>query len=133
MKNVLKTILCVCLFGAFADTANAQTTGNLVVPRPATAVMETPTQPANANAKAVTITLKNNAEKSIAVFAGPKEELKEPKVLVAGGLSKNTLYLREQDAVCLMTVDKRPMACTVIKPGITMVEVNTSANAISSK
>jgi hypothetical protein len=132
MKNVFKTFFCFCLISS-GFVANAQTTGNVVVPRPATAMLETPAQPANVNAKEVTVTLRNNAEKSVAVFAGPKENLKEPKVLVAGGLSKNTLYLKELDAVCLMTVDKRPLACTIIKPGVTTVEVNTSANAISSK
>ena len=76
---------------------------------------------------------KNAAEKSVPVFAGPKEEIKDPKITVVGGLSLNKLYLKENDAVCLMTIDKRPIACTVIKPGMTFVEVNTSANSISSK
>lgn len=133
MKSLFKTSLCAFLLILAAGVSSAQTTGSVVVPQPATAVVNAPVQPANANAKPVTISLRNNAEKSVAVFAGPKEELKEPRITVAGGLSNNTLYLKEGDAVCLMTIDKRPVACTIVKPGVTSVEVNVSANAISSK
>ena len=131
MKSLFKALLFTSLL--FGGSSFAQTNGAGVVPKPATAITETPIPPANANAKPVVITLHNAAEKSVAVFAGPKEELKEPKLNVVGGLSRNTLYLKENDAVCLMSVDKRPVACTIIKPGITVVEVNVSANAISSK
>lgn len=131
MKKTIKMFAAVLLLNAIAFTAFAQNetaslnTGNETV-------TEKPAAPAVA-AKEVQITLRNAAEKSVAIFAGPKEEIKDPKVTVVGGLSKNTLYLKENDAVCLMTVDKRPVACTIIKPGITSVEVNLSANGISSK
>ncbi len=83
--------------------------------------------------KEVVITVKNAAEKPVVIFGGPKENIREPKVNVYGGLSYNKLYLHENEVVCLMTNDKKPMACTMIKPGVTSVEVNLSANGISSK
>lgn len=117
----------------FVTVASAQNEVAVNVPK-ATAIVENPTAPAaNTASKEITIVLRNGAEKSVAVFAGPKDQLKEPKITVVGGLSKNNLYLKENDAVCLMTVDKRPVACTIIKPGITTVEVNASANGITSK
>lgn len=117
-------------------TVHAQNEVAVNVPK-ATAIVENPSTPAapaaNTAGKEITIVLRNGAEKSVAVFAGPKDQLKEPKITVVGGLSKNNLYLKENDAVCLMTVDKRPVACTIIKPGVTTVEVNASANGITSK
>ncbi len=133
MKKVLKAMSCVMMLTLFATVASAQNEVAVNVPK-ATAIVENPTAPAaNTASKEVTIVLRNGAEKSVAVFAGPKDQLKEPKITVVGGLSKNNLYLKENDAVCLMTVDKRPVACTIIKPGVTTVEVNASANGITSK
>ncbi|HRG89788.1 MAG TPA: hypothetical protein PLW44_12260 [Chitinophagales bacterium] len=133
MKKVLKAISCVMMLTLFVTVASAQNEVAVNVPK-ATAIVENPTAPAaNTASKEITIVLRNGAEKSVAVFAGPKDQLKEPKITVVGGLSKNNLYLKENDAVCLMTVDKRPVACTIIKPGITTVEVNASANGITSK
>lgn len=133
MKKVLKAMSCVMMLTLFATVASAQNEVAVNVHK-ATAIVETPTAPAaNTASKEVTIVLRNGAEKSVAVFAGPKDQLKEPKITVVGGLSKNNLYLKENDAVCLMTVDKRPVACTIIKPGVTTVEVNASANGITSK
>jgi hypothetical protein len=133
MKNVLKATLLACILTTTGSIAFAQNETAVLVPK-ATAMIETPTAPAPAPAgKAVIITLHNAAEKSVAVFAGHKEDLKEPKITVVGGSSRNVLYLTENDAVCLMTVDKRPAACTIIKPGMSTVEVNVSANGISGK
>ncbi len=129
MKKQLKPLVVLLMLNLIGFCAWAQNeTASL---SPGETRTDNPTAPAAG--KEVQITLKNSSEKSVAVFAGPKEEIKDPKIKVIGGLSKNTLYLRENDAVCLMTVDKRPVACTMIKPGITSVEVNVSANAISSK
>lgn len=133
MKNAIKAMSCVLMLTFFVTAVSAQNEVAVNVPK-ATAIIENPTAPAtNTAGKEMTIVLRNSAEKSVAVFAGPKDQLKEPKITVVGGLSKNNLYLKENDAVCLMTVDKRPVACTIIKPGITTVEVNTSANGITSK
>jgi len=130
MKNVLKVSLFVLVTMVTGSAAIAQNETATIVPS-TRIITETPIAPP-VNKPAI-IMLRNAAEKSVAIFAGSKEEIKEPKIIVVGGLSKNTLYLKENDAVCLMTVDKRPVACTIIKPGVTTVEVNVSANAISSK
>lgn len=131
MKNALKVTLFACISTTTSSITFAQNETAALVNK-ATAVIETPSAPTPAG-KAVIITLHNAAEKSVAVFAGHKEDLKEPKITVVGGSSRNILYLTENDAVCLMTVDKRPAACTIIKPGMSTVEVNVSANGISGK
>lgn len=83
--------------------------------------------------KEVTVTLKNTAEKPMAVFAGPKEEIRTPKITPVGGLSTNKLYIHENDVVCIMTPENTPKACAIIKPGVTSVEVNSSGTTISAK
>ncbi|HWB64229.1 MAG TPA: hypothetical protein VG603_12005 [Chitinophagales bacterium] len=98
---------------------------------PAKAVVNNPTAPASNTD--MTITLKNSAEKPVAIFAGPKEEIRDPKLKTVGGLSKNTLYVQVNDVVCLMTDDKKPRACAVITPAVTTVEINTSATTIATK
>lgn len=129
MKTIFKITLSAFVMLLFTGILPAQNETAALSRQPVTA--EEPV--ANANGATITITLKNEAEKSVPVFAGPKEEIRDPKIKVVGGLSKNTLYLKPNDAVCLMTDDKRPVACTIIKPGVTVVEINVSANGISSK
>lgn len=131
MKKVYQVSTLAILFCLLTYSGYSQNETAAVTPAKATAIAEAPAAPV-AN-KPLIITLKNSAEKSVAIFAGPKEEIRDPRITVVGGSSKNTLYLKENDAVCLMTADKHPVACTIIKPGATMVEINVSANAISSK
>ncbi len=131
MKKIL--VAFFALFICLTSYINAQSTeGNngsaTLVAESEKPVVVTPA------GKEVIITFKNMAEKSVAIFAGPKENIREPRIFTYGGLSKNNkLYMRENEVVCLMTADKRPVACTVVKPGVTVVEVNVSANGISSK
>lgn len=117
------TVHCVCGQSAVASTET-------VIPN-ATAIKETPIAPPVG--KEVTITVKNTCEKGVAVFAGPREQIREPKLSTYGGLSTNKVYIHENDVVCLMTDEKKPIACTVIKPGMTTVEVNTSATGVQGK
>ncbi len=120
---------------AFAPIVHSQNTEASLSPaytRP-NALAEKPDAPSAVVGKEVIINIKNSAEKPVVVFAGSKESIRDPKVSVFGGLSYNKLYLHENDVVCLMTNDKKPMACTMIKPGITSVEVNPSANGISGR
>ena len=121
-------MLLVCLLPA---AINAQThTG-------ASTKQNTPAkkQAAPVSNKQITITLKNLAEKSVVVFAGPKVEIKNPKprLKTLGGLSKNTVYVKVSDVVCLMNVQDKPTACTDIKLTTTLVEINASANGITAK
>lgn len=133
MNNIFKIpfITLTLIFVALTVSAQSAEGNKTIIPK-ATAITETPvTLPVG---KEVIITLKNSSERPIAIFAGPKEGIREPKVFTYGGLSSNNkLYVHENEVVCLMTVDKRPIACTSIKPGITSVEVNSSANGISSR
>lgn len=80
-----------------------------------------------------TIIVKNTSEKSIAVFAGPKEGIREPRLNTYGGLSSNKVYVKPSDVVCLMTDDKKPIACAIVKPETTIVEVNVSATGVTAK
>jgi len=130
MKDVIKDSLTILSLILIFGSISAQNETATIIPK-ARAIIETPV--AAPSGKPMIITLHNASEKSVAIFAGPKEEIKEPKINVVGGSSKNILYLKENDAVCLMTVDKRPSACTIIKAGVNIVEINVSANAITSK
>ena len=135
MKNEKMITLSVCfilLAGMNAAAQNAEVASNATYTK-ASAAPETPVAPATVAGKDVVITLKNSSERSIAIFAGPKENIREPKIFTYGGLSSNKLYLHENEVVCLMTVDKRPSSCTILKPGITSVEVNTSGNSVTGK
>lgn len=80
-----------------------------------------------------TITVKNSSEKSIAVFAGPREGIRDPKLKTFGGLSSNTVYVVPNDVVCLMSADKKPIACAIVKSETTIVEINTSATAVTGR
>lgn len=135
MKTISKTLLIAFCLAAGSSAGWAQgiaTTGS-DIPR-AVSVKEPAPVPAPVAAREVTLTIRNNAERPVAIFAGPKEGIRDPKVKTLGGLSLNKLYLMENEVVCLMDMKElKPMACTVIRPGATFVEVNPSATTITSK
>jgi hypothetical protein len=127
MKATVKLTITLAV-SAFVFTAiNAQ---EVAMINPGNAGEEAKAPAANTEMQ---VTLKNTAATNIYVFAGHKEEIRTPRVETYGGYSKNTLYVQANDVVCLMTAEVKPMACTVIKPGTSMVEVNPSGNGISSK
>lgn len=80
----------------------------------------------------ITITLQNDHEGSVMVFAGHKEDLKNPKPNAMGGLSKNKLYLKTNDVVCIV-VNGKPTACAEVKPTTVTLKINPSATQISEK
>lgn len=124
-KQMITTLCCAFLsLGAWAQNEQAY--------NKATALPATPDVP-KVQGKEVTIVLKNTAEKSVAVFAGPKEEIRNPKITPVGGLSSNKLYIRENDVVCIMTPENTPKACAIAKPGITSIDINSSATTLSGK
>lgn len=83
--------------------------------------------------KEVTVTLKNLSEGTIAIFAGPKDELKNlTKKKTVGGLSKNTLYVRVNEVVCILNGEKT-VSCASIQANTTALEINSSGNAIVAK
>lgn len=134
MKNSMKLSVCALMLCFSFNTIKAQEVASLAPGDfpVAKAISDKPAAPA-ASSVEMTITLKNSAEHTIIIFAGNKEGIRDPKVQTYGGLSKNTLYLQSSDVICLMNTDKKPMACTSVKPGITNVEVNSSGNAITAK
>ncbi len=80
----------------------------------------------------ITITLQNDHEGSVMVFAGHKEDLKNPKPNAMGGLSKNKLYLKTNDVVCIV-VNGKPTACAEVKPTTVTLKINSAATQISEK
>lgn len=130
--NVMKkitTLMMSFVLTAFAyTTVHAQEVAMLTPGNPGTSNPDAPA----ANTE-MQVTLKNSGGTNIYVFAGPKDGIRNPRVQTYGGFSKNTLYLQANDVVCLMTAEVKPMACTVVKPGTSTVEVNPSGNGISSK
>lgn len=83
--------------------------------------------------KDVTITLKSMCEKNIMVYAGDKAGIRDLNPKPIGGLSKNTLYLKTYDVVCILKEGNKVAACAEIKPGNTYVEINSSGTVITVK
>lgn len=79
------------------------------------------------------VTVKNTCGNGIAIYAGPKEGIRDPKINTYGGMSTNKVYVMPNDVVCLMTADKKPIACTIVKQETTSVEINSSATLITGK
>lgn len=120
MKTMLKYMMMAALLCTLTISAQAQTAlasnGN-----------STPTVETKAS-KEVTLEVKNTAEKRVSVFVGPREEYNNPKITGLGGLSSNTFYVKEGDVVCIMDENNKSKACTIVKPNITLIQINKSAN-----
>jgi hypothetical protein len=83
--------------------------------------------------KEVQFTLKNLAEGTVPIFAGPKEDMKDIlKRKTVGGLSTNKMFLRVNEVVCILKGEKT-VACGVVKSNTTQMEINSSATAIEVK
>ena len=135
MKHLTKIILSLALLSFAFHNAEAQT--GLKKKPTATSKSKTTAAPKKAApvaiGKDVTVTLKNLSEGTIAIFAGPKDELKNTlKKKTVGGLSKNTLYLHVNEVVCILNADKI-VSCVAIQGTTTFLEINSSGNIITAK
>lgn len=81
----------------------------------------------------VTVKVISKCEKSVMIFAGPKETLRDPKMKEFGGLSTNTVYVKTGNVVCLMDARKKPISCVSITKTTTQLEINSSGTAIVAK
>ena len=130
MKKIMTITLSAFLLLVFiapVSAQNAEASINAGIPKISSKVEA----PVASPGKEMVIDFVNTCEKPVAIFAGPKENIRNPRIETYGGLSRyQKFYLRENEVVCLMALDKRPTACTVIKPGVTTVEVNKTANGI---
>lgn len=79
------------------------------------------------------VIVKNTSGNGIAIYAGPKEGIRDPKINTYGGMSTNKVYVMPNDVVCLMTAEKKPVACTIVKTETTSVEINSSGTTITGK
>ncbi|MDB5283974.1 MAG: hypothetical protein JWO06_3049 [Bacteroidota bacterium] len=135
MKKWMKYCLAIIPVILFSYSANAQTGTTKSTSKTSTTKKKTPAKkPAPPlSRKDISISLINSDEHSVSVFAGPKEDLKTAKLKVAGGLSTNTLYVKENDVVCIMDESRKPVACANVLPGTKSVQINSSGNAITRK
>lgn len=132
MRTLLKTIAAL-LFSLMVTTAFSQTTTKKTTTTSHKTKTSTATKPATTYGKEVQVTLRNLSEGTVPIFAGPKEELKEvTKRKTVGGLSKNTLYLRVNEVVCIVKGEKT-VSCAAIKATTTLLEINSSATEIVAK
>ncbi len=137
MKTILKYSITALLLTILATSIQAQSPTKKTtstVHHSTNSKKKTVNKAAPAVVKEVTITLKNSCERTVGIFAGPKEDLHHPKLKEVGGLSTNTLYLKTNQVVCVMSADgKKAMACTNLKPITTYVEIAGSGTEISAK
>lgn len=137
MKSIFKALLIVVLVAVVALGADAQTTTKKTTTTTTTQKSKAKT-PAKkpvptTYGKEVQVTLKNLSEGSIAIFAGPKEDLQNTmKRKAVGGLSTNTLHVRINEVVCIVNGAKT-VSCASVKAENTKLEINISGTAITVK
>ena len=83
----------------------------------------------------VAIGLKNLSDKSVTIYAGPKEDLEKPearqKVYEARGT--NTIYVSINEVVCIMHEGGKPISCADVVPGAAEMEIDGAGNSITVK
>jgi hypothetical protein len=133
MTPVSKSLMIALIVASIFSSSNAQTGSTSSSKKKTTTTAKKPA-PAVSN-KPVTITVQNKCTKDISLFAGPKADMNnpEPKMKTLGGLSKNTLYLKASDVVCILNAQKKPMACTNLKETTTIVEIDASGVVLNAK
>lgn len=134
MKTIAKAIFVTALTFIMLGNAVAQTTAK----KTSTTQKSKSKTAAKKHApvaygKEIIVTLKNLAEGTVPIFAGPKEDMKDIlKKKTVGGLGTNTLHLRVNEVVCIMKGDKT-VSCAVAKANTTQMEINISATEIVAK
>jgi hypothetical protein len=132
MSTIAKTILLAAAVFVFQSNY-AQTNVKKSNTTQTTEQKTTAKKPAPVYGKEIQVTLKNLAEGTVSVFAGPKEDLKnKTKRKTVGGLGTNTLYVRINEVVCIMNGQKT-VSCTAVKATTKLLEINSSALAITEK
>jgi len=129
LKTTLALFFSVILVSGFAQTTTKKSTSTSSKSKTTT----TAKKPATVYGKEVQVTLKNMAEGTVAIFAGPKEDLREvTKRKTVGGLSKNNLFLRVNEVVCIVKGEKT-VSCVSVKATTTLLEINSSATELIAK
>ncbi|MBP6732885.1 MAG: hypothetical protein KA149_12540 [Chitinophagales bacterium] len=129
LKTTLALFFSVILVSGFAQTTTKKSTSTSSKSKTTT----TAKKPATVYGKEVQVTLKNMAEGTVAIFAGPKEDLREvTKRKTVGGLSKNNLFLRVNEVVCIVKGEKT-VSCASVKATTTLLEINSSATELIAK
>lgn len=124
MNKMLKLLFATSFFCIFV-AAKAQT-ADATIENPSVLAEEKVT-PA-LNRKEMAITIKNNCENHVSVFAGSKKAVFDGKSQTLGGISTNMFYLQEGDVVCIMNGPKAIQACSIAKEGLSKIEINKSGN-----
>ena len=134
MKPINKTIFLTIMVLLMFSNTHAQTTHKKTSTTQKSKPKSTASKPAPvAYGKEVQFTLKNLAEGTVPIFAGPKEDLKDiTKRKTVGGLGTNKMFLRVNEIVCILKGDKT-VSCATVKANTTQMEINISANEITVK
>ncbi len=125
MKTQLTKLIFLMLVLFLSIETNAQATKKKTATKSKSTNQTTKVAPV-----AVTVALSSKCEKQVMVYAGPKENLHEPKQRQLGGLSKNTLYLKTGDVICVMDAKKKPISCVTITKSTLKLEINIAGTAI---
>ncbi len=131
MKTILKPVYFVLIALLVSQAVTAQSTTKKSSSTHKTSNTKKPAP--TSYGKEIKVTLKNLAEGTVLVFAGPKENLNDPlKRKSVGGLGTNTLYLRVNEVACIVKGEKT-VSCAIIKSTTSQLEINTSGNQITAK
>ncbi|MCW3124742.1 MAG: hypothetical protein JWO03_400 [Bacteroidetes bacterium] len=125
MKWIAKCMIAAAIFCA-GNNVSAQITADAGMENPS--ILAEAKAPATIQAKEITVELKNDCGKHVTIFAGSKKEVFDGHSQSIGGMSNNTLYVKEGDVVCIMNDPKTIQACSILKPGVSKLEINPGGN-----
>ena len=136
MKALSSLALLILIYGStFGQTGTTKTTTPASKSKATSTKAKQPVKKVSppASGKELTLTLKSLCEKDLPIFSGPRADIAKPQVKIIGGLSKNTIYVKVNEVVCIMNDKKKPVACADVKPATTTIEVNISGTGITAK
>jgi hypothetical protein len=122
MKSVIKAMLTTAILLAVV---------NVYSQAGAKRVSKSTTTPGTS----VALSLKNMSDNKVTIFAGPRDELSNPKTRqkVYEGQSTNTVYASVNEVVCILGADGKPVSCIDVMPNAEELEVDNSGTKISSR
>jgi hypothetical protein len=126
MKTVLIKLLFVSIVILFSRDLMAQT-----AKKQSSKGKNTSASASKSPAVDVTVKLTSKCERNLLIFAGPKEQLRDPKVKEVGGLSVNTFHLKTGNAICIMDAKKKPISCFIMTKSSSQLEINSAGTVIS--
>ena len=123
MKSVIKAMLTAAILLAILNVS-AQAGGGKRI-----------SKPTGAPGTSVAMSLKNLSDNKVTIFAGPREELSNPKTRQKAfeGQSTNTVYASVSEVVCILGRDEKPISCVDVMPNAEELEIDNTGTTISVK